>query len=111
MTEQTTPTHPSMVRLHKASIVLQLLAAHPELAAAPIDWEIDGRDDLWLRAPYGSPDAGPAAELLAATLGVQPNVTDVKGGPMYEVYGHWAGCKVNLQAWGPKHAAADEVAA
>lgn len=110
MTEQITPT-PPLVRLHKASIVLQLLAAHPDLAAAPIDWEIDGRDALWLRAPHGSPDAGPAAELVAKALRVEPRVTDVNGGPMYEVYGYWNGLEVNLQAFGPKQAAADEVPA
>ena len=107
MTEQTTGglIPPKLLRLTKAAAVLQLMAAHLEVAAAPIDWEIDDRDGLWPRVRHGSEDAESAAETLASALGAKVNVADVEGMPLYTVYGHWAGIKVSLQAFGPERAA------
>ncbi|MEV0691819.1 hypothetical protein [Streptomyces sp. NPDC050388] len=102
MTEQATSTPPSLIRLHHASVVLQLLATHPELAAAPIDWEINDRDSgLWARVKYGIPESESAARKLAAALNAKVIVDDVSGRPLYSVYGTWHGTEVNLQAFGP----------
>lgn len=113
MTEQTTPTiaPQNLGRLTRAAAVLQLLAAHPEIAAAPIDWQIDGRDDLWPHIKYGSPETETAAQMLAAVLGVDVSTCPVKGRTMYTVYGKWAGVEVSLQAFGPELEAAEEVPA
>ena len=109
MTTETTPAPTPTIRLHKASILLQLLVVHPKLAAAPIDWEIDDRDSgLWGRVKYGIPETREAAQTLAEALGADMSVDDVKGRPMYCVYGTWQGTDVNLQTFGP---AADETAA
>lgn len=112
MTEQTTSPVVAPVRLHKAALVLQLLTAHPEVAAAPIDWEINDRDaDLWAKTAYGLPESEASARALAAALGVEVSVTPVNGRHLYEVYGRWAGIRVSLQAFGPELAAAGQVAA
>jgi hypothetical protein len=109
VTEQTTSTPPNLFRLTKAAAVLQLMAAHLEVAAAPIDWKIDDRDGLWPEVRHGSEDAESAAETLAAALGAKVNVADVGGMPLYTVYGDWAGIRVSLQAFGPDRT--DEVSA
>jgi hypothetical protein len=112
VTTESTPTPNPMIRLHKASLVLQLLAAHPELAAAPIDWEIDDRTSgLWPRVKYEAPETRQAAEALADALGADMSVNDVNGRPMYCVYGTWQGTEVNLQAFGPKATENAEVSA
>lgn len=113
MAEQITQPVPPLVRLHKASVVLQMLAAHPEVAAAPINWEINDRpDDLWGNVAYGSAEAEASARTLAAALGVEVLANPVQSGRvMFEVYGHWAGVPVSLQVYGPAVAAAGEVAA
>lgn len=113
MNEQTTQTPSPLVRLHKASVVLQMLEAHPDVAAAPINWEINDSDsDLWGNVKYGSPEAEAAARTLAAALGVEVLAKPVKSGRMmFEVYGRWAGVPVSLQTYGPALAAAGEVAA
>jgi hypothetical protein len=110
VTEQTTPpvAPQNLGRLTRAAAVLQLLAAHPEVAAAPIDWEIDDRDDLWPRIRYGSPEAETAAQTLAAVLGVDVSTCPVKGRTMYTVYGKWLGIEVSLQAFGPELADAEQ---
>ncbi|MFR0351832.1 hypothetical protein [Streptomyces sp. MCC20] len=100
-----------MIRLHRASLVLTLLAAHQELAALPINWEIDDRDGLWPRVEHKSPDAERAARAMAAALGARMHVDDVNGTPLYSVYGQWAGTKVSLQAFGPDSVDATEVTA
>ena len=109
MTTETTSIPPTLVRLTKAAAVLQLLARHLDVAAAPIDWKIDDRDGLWPRVRHGSEDAESAAETLASALGAKVNVADVGGMPLYTVYGDWAGISVSLQAFGPERA--DEVSA
>jgi hypothetical protein len=109
VTEQTTSTPLNLFRLTKAAAVLQLMAAHLEVAAAPIDWKIDDRDGLWPEVRHGSEDAESAAGTLAAALGAKVNVADVGGMPLYTVYGDWAGIRVSLQAFGPERA--DEVSA
>lgn len=113
MTEQTTQITPPMdlSRLHRTALVMSLLAAHPAVAAAPIDWEITDRDELWAKVKYGIPEAGAAVQTLAAALGTDVIVHPVKGRNMYAAYGEWAGVQVSLQAFGPELAEADEVAA
>lgn len=113
MSNNSTQTVPPLVRLNKAAVVLELLTAHPEVAAAPINWEINDRDDdLWGNVAYGSAEAEASARTLAAALGVEVLADPVKSGRvMYQVYGHWAGVPVSLQTYGPAVAAAGEVAA
>lgn len=112
MAEQITQPVVAPVRLHKAALVLQLLTEHPEVAAAPIDWQINDADaDLWAKIAHGHPDSGAAARILAAALGVTVTVTPANGRCLYEVYGRWAGVRVSLQAFGPEVAAAGAVAA
>lgn len=112
MTEQISPTVVAPVRLHKAALVLQLLTEHPEVAAAPIDWTINDRDaDVWATTAYGIPESGAAARVLAAALGVEVVVREVRDGCLYEVDGHWAGVRVAFHAFGPEVAAAEQVAA
>lgn len=111
MAIKTTEPTPAPVRLHKAALVLQLLTEHPEVAAAPIDWEINDRDaDLWAKTEYGSPKSEVSAQALAAALGVEVEVIPVNGRHLYSVRGHWAGVRVSLHAFGPE-AAAGAVAA
>ncbi|MGW1796906.1 hypothetical protein ACWCQN_13065 [Streptomyces sp. NPDC001984] len=111
-TAQTEPVmEQPLVRLHKASLVLQLLAAHPELASAPINWEINDRDDLWANVSYGHEGSEAAAQLLAGVLGVKVISDPVKGRFLYAVYGTFAGTEVSLQAFGPKVADAAPVMA
>lgn len=112
MTEQISSPAVAPVRLHKAALVLQLLTEHPELAAAPIDWEINDRgEDLWAQVRHGIPEAEESARVLAAALGVEVRVDPVKGRSLYSVYGRWAGVPVSMHAFGPEAAAAGQVAA
>lgn len=111
MTEQPTQPTPPMVRLHKAAIIMQLLAANPDVAAAPINWEIDDRESgLWPRIAYGIPETETAAKTLAAALHAEIETSPVRGRTMYMVDGHYAGTRVTLHAFGPEHAEAAEVA-
>jgi hypothetical protein len=111
-TETTPPVAPmDLVRLRRTSVVLQLLAAHPEVAAASIDWEISDRDDLWAKIKYGLPESEASARTLAAALDTKVLSTPVNGRTMYAVYGEWAGVRVSLHAFGPRLAAAGEVSA
>lgn len=111
MTEQSTSPVAAPVRLHKAALVLQLLTEHPEVAAAPIDWTINDRDaNVWATTAYGTPESEAAARLLAAALGVEVAVREVRDGCLFEVDGHWAGVRVSFHAFGPE-AAAGAVAA
>jgi len=111
VTEQISSPVVAPARLHKAALVLQLLTEHPEVAAAPIDWEINDRDaNVWARAAYGLPESEAAARVLAAALGVEVCVRAVKDGCLYEVDGRWAGVRVSFHAFGPA-AAAGAVAA
>jgi hypothetical protein len=100
-----------MPRLHKVSLIRQLMAAHPEVAAGPLNWEIDGQPDLWAQAPYGTAEAETAARTLAAALGAGVEVHVVKGRHMYSVYGKWLGTSVSLHSFGPLLPAVAEVPA
>ena len=112
MTEQITSPVVAPVRLHKAALVLQLLTEHPEVAAAPIDWTINDQDStVWATAAYGLPESEAAARVLAAALGVEVGVREVRDGCLFEVDGHWAGVRVAFHAFGPESAAAKAVAA
>ncbi|NUP45233.1 MAG: hypothetical protein HOY76_51480 [Streptomyces sp.] len=96
--------------MHRASLILTLLAAHPDVAAAPISWTIDDRPELWPSVPYNKPEAKAAAEVLAQALGVRVETDVTPGSLMYSVYGTWQGVEVNLHAWGPKDEAPSETA-
>ena len=89
-----------MYKLRNAAVVLQLLAAHPELASSAITWGIDDRAELWPDIRHDEPtieaDARRLADALCTSVEITP-LSDERA--MLTVDGTYAGVPVTLYAF------------